>query len=149
MLKVECLTIKDLEIMKTLRYLLMICTLTIAAVAFGQAKFKTAEDKEAFDYQVGKSYFDFYTTSTMMESGSKLPIAARNGLTINSAVDEDLLAEAQAIRRSRKGGIGPTTPDDDPTPVGEGMWVLLMMAAGYAGWMMLRRRRILQAERMA
>ena len=123
----------------------MICTLTMTAVAFGQAKFKTAEDKEAFDYQVGKSYFDFYTTSTMMESGSKLPIAARNGLTIDSAVDEDLLAEAQAIRRSRK-AVGPTTPDDDPTPVGEGIWVLLLMAAGFAfgKWryqMMLRCRK--------
>ena len=134
--------------MKTLRYLLIICTLTMTAAVFGQAKFKTAEDKEAFDYQVGKTYFDFYTTSTMMESGSNLPIAARNGLTIDSAVDEDLLAEVEAIRRSRK-AVGPTTPDDDPTPVGEGMWVLLLMAAGYVGWMMLRRRRILQVERMA
>ena len=131
--------------MKTLQYLLIVCTLTMTTVAYGQAQFKTSEDKEAFDHKVGQTCFDFQSTSTMMESGSNLPIAARNGLTIDSAVDEDLLAEAQAIRRSRK-AVGPTTPDDDPTPVGEGIWVLLLMAAGFAfgKWryqMMLRCRK--------
>ena len=95
MLKVECLTIKDLEIMKTLRYLLMICTLTMAAVAFGQAQFKTSENKAAFDYQVGKTHFEFYSTSTLAGSGSSLPIAARNGLTIGANAPDDNVSGCQ------------------------------------------------------
>ena len=142
--------IKELRIMKTLRYLLIICTLTMAAAMFGQAQFKTSENKTAFEHQVGKAHFEFYSTSTMMESGSRLPIAARNGLTIGANTPDDNTPSggARGPRRGKKdedpfggGDIGGIDKPQEPgTPVGEGMWVLLMMAAGYAGGMMRRVR---------
>lgn len=143
--------------MKALRYLLMICTLTMAAVAFGQAQFKTSENKTAFEHQVGKTHFEFYSTSTLAGSGSSLPIAARNGLTIGANTPDDNASGGVGVRRAKKdddpwegGDIGNIDKPEEPgTPIGEGMWALLLMAAGYVGWMMLRRRRILQAERMA
>ncbi len=153
MLKVECLMIKELEIMKTLRYLLVICTLTIAAVAFGQAQFKTSENKTAFEHQVGKAHFEFYSTSTMMESGSRLPLAARNGLTIGANTPDDNTPSGGVggPRRAKQdddpfGGetIGGTSDPLEPgSPVGEGMWVMMLMAVGYA---MCRKRRTLASE---
>ena len=134
--------IKELEIMKTLRYLLVICTLTMAVVAFGQAQFKTSENKTAFEHQVGKAHFEFYSTSTMMESGSRLPLAARNGLTIGANTPDDNTPSG-GVRGPRRAKaeddpFGGQTIDDtsDPlepgTPIGEGMWVLLLMAMCYA-----------------
>lgn len=124
----------------------MICMLTMTGGIFGQTPFKTSEDKEAFDYKVGETCFDFHSTSTMMMSGSNLPIAAQNGLSIdNDTPDENMLAQAE-IARSIRRKVGPVTPDDDPTPVGDGTWVMLVMAMGFAGWMTLRRRRVMQAK---
>ena len=140
MLKVECLMIKELEIMKTLRYLLVICALTMAAAMFGQAQFKTSENKAAFEHQVGKTHFEFYSTSSMMGSGSSLPLAARNGLTIGANTPDDNTPSG-VVRGPRRAKMddfddddisGTDKPLEPGTPVGEGMWVLLILAAGYA-----------------
>ena len=109
--------------MKTLRYLLIICTLTIATAAFGQAKFKTAENKEAFEHQVGKMYYEFYSTSTMKGSGSSLPVAARNGMELGKTNQE------QSSQGPHK--APPITGGED-MPVGDGVWVLLLLAMCYA-----------------
>lgn len=135
----------------------MICVLAMTAAGYSQAQFKTSENKQAFDYQVGKTHFEFYSTSTMTGSGSSLPISARNGLTIGANAPDDNVSANVSSRGPRRAKMDEDEEIDINTPgqggsqapVGEGMWVLLLMAAGYVGWMMLRRRRILQAERMA
>jgi len=137
--------------MKTLRYLLIICTLTMAAAMFGQAQFKTAENKTAFDNSLNKTHFEFYSTSTLKGSGSSLPIAARNGFTIgaNTPDDNSSSGGAGGPRRGKKdedpfGGetIGGTSDPLEPgTPIGEGMWVLLLLAAGFAGYKTRMRRK--------
>lgn len=139
--------------MNALRYLLIICTLTMAAVTYGQAQFKTSENKTAFEHQVGKAHFEFYSTSTMMESGSRLPIAARNGLTIGANTPDDNTPSggARGPRRGKKdedpfggGDIGGIDKPQEPgTPVGEGMWVMMLLAAGYAVY---RKRKMMHAE---
>ena len=136
--------------MKTLRYLLIICTLTMAAAMFGQAQFKTAENKKAFDNSLNKTHFEFYSTSTLKGSGSSLPIAARSGFTVgaNTPDDNSSSGGARGPRRGKKdedpfggGDIGGIDKPNEPgTPVGEGMWVMMLLAAGYAGWMMRRVR---------
>ena len=119
--------------MKTLQYLLIICTLTIATAAFSQAKFKTAEDKEAFEHINVTEPYEFKSTSTMSGSGSNLPIAARNSAMPDSN------EQAQAPSGPRK--VGPPTPGGDPTPVGDGVWALLLMAAGYLIYRVRTRKR--------
>ena len=131
--------------MKTLRYLLMVMVVAMVSVtaqAQPKAQFKTSENKTAFEHQVGKAHFEFYSTSTMMESGSRLPLAARNGLTIGANTPDDNTPSG-GVRGPRRAKaeddpFGGQTIDDtsDPlepgTPIGEGMWVLLLMAMGYA-----------------
>ena len=148
MLKDECLMIKELRIMKTLRYLLIICTLTMAAAMFGQAQFKTAENKKAFDNSLNRTRFEFYSTSTLKGSGSSLPIAARNGFTVGATTPDDNSSSSTSSRRPRRvigdGDDDIPKPDDnespEATPVGEGMWVMMLLAAGYGAWMMRRVR---------
>ena len=118
--------------MKTLQYLLIICTLTIATAAFSQAKFKTAEDKEAFEHINVTEPYEFKSTSTMSGSGSNLPIAARNSAMPDSN------EQAQSPRRPYK--APPITGGED-MPVGDGMWVLLLMAAGYLIYRVRTRKR--------
>jgi len=134
--------------MKTLRYLLIICTLTMAAAMFGQAQFKTAENKTAFDNTLNKTHFEFYSTSTLKGSGSSLPIAARNGFTIGANTpDDNPSGGARGPRRAKMDDwddddiSGTGKPQEPGTPVGEGMWVLLMMAAGFAGYKTRMRRK--------
>ena len=145
MFNVYCLMIKELEIMKTLRYLLMVMVVAIASVtaqAQPRAQFKTSENKAAFEHQVGKAHFEFYSTSTMMESGSRLPLAARNGLTIGANTPDDNTPSGgvSGPRRAKMDDFddddisGTGKPQEPGSPVGEGMWVLLLMAMGYVGY---------------
>ena len=144
--------------MKALRYLLMVITVAIVSVtvqAQSTVQFKTSENKVAFDYQVGKTHFDFYSTSSMMGSGSNLPLAARNGLTIGANTPDDNATAGVITRGPRRAkadddpfsGEGTAGDVDNPqepgTPIGEGMWVMLLLAVWYAGWMMLRRRGVM------
>lgn len=122
--------------MKTLQYLLIICTLTIATAAFSQAKFKTAEDKEAFEHINVTEPYEFKSTSTMSGSGSNLPIAARNSAMPDSN------EQAQSPRRPYK--APPITGGED-MPVGDGMWVLLLMAMLFCGVKYLRRKQALKS----
>ena len=140
--------------MKTLRYLLMVMTVALVSIT-AQAQFKTSQNKVAFDNSVAKAQHEFYSTSTLMESGSRLPLAARNGLTIGANTPDDNASGGVSARGPRRAKMddfddddisGIDKPEEPGTPVGEGMWALLLMAAGFAfgKWryqMMLRRRK--------
>ena len=105
----------------------------MAVATFGKdAKFKTSEDKEAFEHIDATKPYEFQSTSTMSGSGSSLPIAARNGKSVEN--------DTQTPNPKQPRKAPPITGGDD-MPVGDGVWVLLLMAAGYAGWMMRREWR--------
>ena len=143
--------------MKTLRYLLIICTLAMTAAGYSQAQFKNKENKTAFEHVDATEQYEFQSTSAMSGSGSNLPMAARNGFTVGANNPSDNSSAGTSARGPRRAKMDEDEEIDINTPgqggsqapVGDGMWMLLIIAAGYAGWMMLRRRRILQAERMA
>ena len=104
----------------------------MAVATYGQeAKFKTSEDKEAFEHIDATKPYEFQSTSTMSGSGSTLPIAARNGM---SAENDNQTPNPKQPRKAP-----PITGGDD-MPVGDGVWVMMMLALGYAGWMMRRVR---------
>lgn len=112
--------------MKTLRYLLVALVIALASVS-AKAQFNQPVDTE----------YHFRSTSSYGSSGSSLPIAAQSGVVVGSATPDDNVpqyASGNGPRRSR--------PDDwqEPgLPIGNGICVLLMMAAGYAEY---RRRKL-------
>ena len=138
--------------MKALRYLLMVVIVALASVT-AQAQlttpFKNSENKPAFSQQATTTYA-VYTTSTLMESGSSLPMAARNGVTIGASTPNDdtpAYAPGRGGLRRDVGGGGTTEDEDDPdipvepNPIGDGMWVLLLLAAGFAAYKTRMRRK--------
>ena len=140
--------------MKTLRYLLMVMVAAIAsatAQAQTKAQFKNSQNQAAFSTEyVPTTYYVVNTTSTLMESGSSLPMAARNGVTIGAnSPNDNTPAYAPGARPRKDVGGGGTTEDDDPDPdnpeepypVGDGVWVLLLMAAGYLIYRVRTRKR--------
>ena len=142
--------------MKTLRYLLMMMVVAIVSVtaqAQPKSQFKNSQNQEAFSTQyVPTTHYVAKSTSALMESGSSLPMAARNGLTIGANTPDDNMPAYTPGRRARKDvGGGGTTEDDggepelpeEPNPIGDGMWVLLILAAGYAWYSKWREWRII------
>ena len=154
--------------MKTLRYLLIAMVIGLASVSM-HAQVKKSEKVEykfhSTSTQVNSSSTSSVcgnrTTSTLMgdgsisplmHSGSRLPIAARNGVIVGSTSPDDNTSNGGVghhgnTRRGKMdddpfGGetIGDVNNPQEPgTPIGDGMWVLMMLAMGYA-FGKLRRR---------
>lgn len=140
--------------MNAMKNILIVMTMLVLPLVSSNAQFKTSENKQAFEHQVATEQFEFQSTSTMAGSGSTLPIAARNGLTIGANSPEDDPSTYVTRRPRRIGGSGSDTEgneaeeshDPQETPVGDGMWVMMLLAVWYAGWMMYRRRKVMAAE---
>lgn len=80
----------------------------------------------------------FQSTSTMPSSGStysSTPMLGSDGV----AAYNDASAEAQAPSGPRK--TPPPTPSGDPTPVGDGVWVMMLMAVVYLSYKTRMRRK--------
>lgn len=107
--------------MKTMKYIFTTIALTIAISI--NAQFAEMP-------QTG-----FQSTSTMEGTGSYLPSAAESGVVMAETPPEQ--TSGRVIRRSR-----PESQDHPAdTPIGEGLWVLMAMAVGYAAIVAGRRKR--------
>lgn len=84
------------------------------------------------------------STATFRPSGSNLPMAARSGVTTTDGSHQNLTKHGP--RRGIGDGEGFEDEDDDPvapgdpSPVGEGLWLLLILALGYGAFRAVRRR---------
>lgn len=133
--------------MKAIKMIFVELILLVLPFGMLNAQFADRSSVQAqapFIQDVELAQYKFHSTSAMAGSGSSLPIAARNGMTFSSTPDDN--SSALSGRR-RIGGSGSGTggneaeENDDPqeTPIGNGICVLLMMAAGYAEY---RRRKL-------
>ena len=125
--------------MKAIKMIFVELILLVLPFGMLNAQFADRSSVQAqapFTQDVELAQYKFHSTSTMAGSGSSLPIAARNGMTFSSTPDDN--SSALSGRR-RIGGSGSGTggneaeENDDPqeTPIGNGIWVLLLLAAGY------------------
>ena len=139
--------------MKTLQYLLIICTLTIATAAISQAKFKTAEDKEEFEHiNVTEPYefkSTFHSTSAILMADTQLGLAEGGAFTTGISTGKPLsftgprrVGEDEGFEEEDE--KEPASPGE-PFPIGDGVWALLLMAAGYLIHRVRTRRREVMA----
>ena len=113
---------KDLEIMKTLRYLLIVVGLVSVLSVYAQTLAQRPEAK-------------MQSTSVMMSSGSNLPQAAVEGVsTVGSANEQEQIITGP--RRSRPGDW--TDPYKDP--IGDAGWPLAICALAYVLYRYVRMR---------
>ena len=107
--------------MKTLKYILLISLVCVSlpmAVA------------QSWAQQPGT---EFHSTSTMMGSGSELPMAAIDGVMTADVVGNDMGGDNYIATGPQR--VGPDTPPEDPYdgPLGDTPWLLmLLLALGYA-----------------
>ena len=84
----------------------------------------------------------FQSTSTMQSSGSAYstsPMLNADGTATYNAAST---TPAQASAGPRK--VTPPTPSGDPTPVGDGLWAMMVLAVGYAAFVASRRRKVVK-----
>ena len=160
--------------MKTLRYLLIAMVIGLASASV-QAQVKQSKQSDKIEYQFHSTSSQASGSSTsalvgsrststlmgngsispLMNSGSQLPIAARNGVIVGASSPDDGTA-IYSIHRAKKdvGGGGTTENDDDPDdpeepfPVGDGVWVLMVMATVFCGVIYLRRKRMTDVKEL-
>ena len=116
--------------MKALRYLLIVMMVVLSSVS---AKAQLAQDDD-----MG---FTFYSTSPLPASGTGLPQAAVSGTTF--AGEAPAAYAPGSPRRATDGGDTPPATPQGPNenPIGEGVWAMLLMAAGYLLYRVRTRKR--------
>jgi hypothetical protein len=128
---------KELKIMKALRYLLIVMGLMSVLSISAQA---LAQQPEVY----------MQSTSGMVYSGSQLPSAAADGAVLTgSTVGTYTPASAGKPSGPRKigggnqgGGDGPSNPVDPwATPLGDAAWPLVLMALSYMAVRTARKRK--------
>jgi hypothetical protein len=128
---------KELKIMKALRYLLIVMGLMSVLSISAQA---LAQQPEIY----------MQSTSGMVYSGSQLPSAAADGAVLTgSTVGTYTPASAGKPSGPRKigggnqgGGDGPSNPVDPwATPLGNAAWPLVLMALSYMAVRTARKRK--------
>ena len=165
---------KEFKNMKTLRYLLIAMVIGLASASV-QAQVKQSKQNGKTEYQFhststrmnsssSSALVGSRTTSTLMgdgqisplmTSGSRLPIAARNGVIVGASSPDDG-TPAYTPHRARKDvgddGFEDEEPEPDPMeepfPVGDGMWVLIVLATIFCGVIYLRRKRVTDVKEL-
>ena len=123
--------IKELEIMKTtLRYLLMVVAMVSVLSVYAQGTAKLPESK-------------MQSTSVMIGSGTALPFAAAEGTYVTGSTLGTYSPAGGRSVHIRKGLDG----DEDkpkpgqPFPLGDGQWVLMLLAGAYLIIRVVRARK--------
>ena len=151
MFNVECLKFKEIKIMRnevnrahkaktTLRYLLILIGLVsvLSVQAQGIAQMPTTP---------------FRSTSTMVGSGSTLPVAAHTGVRVTGTKVGTYADASYASQSSRPRRIGGNTEGgsgdrEDPykDPIGDAMLPLMLMAMLFAGVIAVRKKRVVKVN---
>ncbi|MBQ7631707.1 MAG: hypothetical protein IJS82_02985 [Paludibacteraceae bacterium] len=110
-------------------------TLPIGAQSYYQADQPSSQGMPAVEFQ---------STSTLSASGS--PLSSTPALNADGTVSSPTASYTPAAQPTGPRKISPTTPEGDPTPVGDALWPLMLMALAYGGVVALRRRKALKDE---
>ena len=140
--------------MKTLKYIMSVIAIlsvvSVSAATFG-TPYRPQQRKASYSaVQVGMPQATMSSTSTMMYSGSSLPMAAATGITTSANYNP---AQAPGTRPRRVGeNDGFDEEDDDPDvpvnpfPVGDAVLPMMLLIAAYAAFLALRRRKQIKNE---
>ncbi len=124
--------IKELEIMKALRYLLIAVVMVLASVN-AQAQFTQVNSlKGCSTFGQEERQYQFHSTSAMLHPGSS---ADADGGVFTTCVStgKPMLLSSRSRRVGESGFEDEEEPElpANPFPIGDGMWALLLLAAGY------------------
>lgn len=140
--------------MKTLKYILSVIAIlsvvSVSAATFG-TPYRPQQRKASYSaVQVGMPQATMSSTSTMMYSGSALPLAAATGVTTSANYNP---AQAPGTRPRRVGEEGFEDEEDpdvpvNPFPVGDAVLPMMLLVAAYGAFLALRRRKQIKNEEL-
>ena len=115
----------------TLRYLLMVVAMVSVLSVKAQGTAQLPEPK-------------MQSTSVMLGTGTTLPFAAAEGTYVTGSTPGTYSPAGGRPGHIRKGLDGDEDKDKpgQPFPIGDGLWVLLAIAAAYALLRVYRRKRV-------
>lgn len=133
--------------MKTLKYILSVIAIlsvvSVSAATFG-TPYRPQQRKASYSaVQVGMPQATMSSTSTMMYSGSSLPLAAATGVTTSYDTNPSK-APGRPRRVGEDDGFeGEDDPDVpvNPFPVGDAVLPMMLLVAAYGAFLALRRRK--------
>ena len=112
-------------------------TVQVAAVEYKNVYQPSANMTQHYDgYQAAAPAAAFQSTSTLAGSGSAYSAMPMLGSDGTATYDG---AEAPGAPSGPR-RVGPPTPEDDPTPVGDAALPLMLLALAYLIWCAARRR---------
>ena len=123
--------------MKTMNKILLVVAIVIVSIVSAKAQYLAEQPSTGFQ-----------STSTMVGSGSTFQTTGEF-ISADMYYDNATGGHRGSARRVGRDGGGSTEGGPDsgdpsnpfPDPIGEGMWVLMAMAAGYAAIVAGRRKR--------
>ena len=134
--------------MKTLKYILSVIAIlsvvSVSAATFG-TPYRPQQRKVSYStVQVGMPQATMSSTSTMMYSGSSLPLAAATGVTTSYDTNPSK-APGRPRRVGENDGFEEDEEDPDvpvnPFPVGDAVLPMMLLVAAYGAFLALRRRK--------
>lgn len=133
--------------MKTLRYLLVAIVVMLTALPAGAQYSKVNSVAGCTTFGQTERQFQFNSTSSMLTQDTNLGLAEGGAFTTGISTGAPL-----TITRPRRVGENDGFEDEDepespgePNPIGDGVWALLLLAAGYV----IYRMRALRARKEA
>ena len=126
--------------MKTLRYLLIAIVVMLTALPAGAQYSKVNSEAGCTTFGQTERQYQFYSTSAMLTTDTKLGLS--EGGVFTSGINTGLPVEtAFSGPRRVSDDDSPGTEPGQENPIGDGVWALLLMAAGYLIYRVRTRRR--------
>ena len=129
--------------MKTLRYLLIAIVVMLTALPAGAQYSRVNSVAGCTTFGQTERQYQFYSTSAILTADTKLGLSEGGAFTTGVTTGKPL-----TFTGPRRVGEGDDFEDEDdpalpgePNPIGDGVWAMLLMAAGYLIYRVRTRKR--------
>ena len=133
--------------MKALRYLLVAIAMMLTALPAGAQYTKVNSVAGCTTFGQTERKYQFHTTSAILVADSSLGLSEGGAFTTGVSTGNPVTTTGPRRATMEDDPFGGETiggtenPQQPGTPVGDGLWVLLLMAAGYLIYRVRTRRR--------
>ena len=130
--------------MKTLRYLLIAIVVMLIALPAGAQYTKVNSVAGCTTFGQTERQYQFHSTSAILTADTKLGLSEGGAFTTGISTGNPITFTGP--KRVDENGDGFEDEDDpelpgEPNPIGDGVWAMLLMAAGYLIYRVRTRKR--------
>lgn len=129
--------------MKTLRYLLIAIVVMLTALPAGAQYSKVNSVAGCTTFGQTERQYQFYSTSAILTADTKLGLSEGGAFTTGISTGKPLSFTGPRRVGENEGFEDEKEPElpGEPNPIGDGVWAMLLMAAGYLIYRVRTRKR--------